>query len=70
MIALCASKLQEKIIEKGFTTRTLAKLMNIERTCMYRKINNVSKLTIGEVMMLKTILDLSDSEAITIFLEV
>lgn len=68
VIALDANKLMVKIIEKGFTICSIATLLDIEKTTMRRKLNDTSKLTIREVMTLKNILELSDREAITIFL--
>lgn len=61
-------KLKVKIIEKGLDDTKVAELIEINRTTLYRKLNGVDKLTIGEAVKLKTILDISNPEAIVIFL--
>ena len=64
VIALNANKLINKIVEKGFTICDISNLLGIQKIRM----NNVDSLTIGEVLALKNILELSDTEAISIFL--
>lgn len=59
-------KLRGKIVEKGMNVETLAKEIGVNRSSMYRKLNN-GKLTIGEVSKIKEVLDLSNEEATNIF---
>lgn len=70
VIALDANKLTRKITAKGLSICKISKMLGIEKSLMQYKINNVTHLTINEVFKLKSILGLSDSEAINIFLEV
>ena len=62
------NKLKGKIIEKGMNVETLAELIDIDRSSMYRKLNNFEKITIGEAKKIKAVLDLSDEDATDIFL--
>ena len=62
-------KLKGKMIEKGFTPKSLAEKVGIDRSSMYRKLNSVGKFTIGEAKAIKTILELTDSEASAIFFD-
>ena len=58
--ALDANKLIFKIFEKSLHVDTAAEL--------YKKITNNDTITIGDALRLKEILDLTNSEAIDIFL--
>lgn len=60
--------LRGKIIEKGFTVETLAKAIGIDRSSFYRKLATMEKFTIGEARRIKVALDLTNEEAILIFL--
>ena len=62
------NRLKGKIIEKGWTVETLAEHIGVERSSMYRKLNNFEKITIGEAKRIKDALDLSNEEASSIFL--
>lgn len=68
VIALDANSLYQLIIEKGFTINGISDLLKIDHDNIYQKIADVSLLTVGETLLLKSILELSDSEAISIFL--
>lgn len=68
VIALNANELQRTIVKKGYTIRSISELLGLTMVNTYRKLSNVSKLTIGEAILLKNILELSDSEASAIFL--
>lgn len=70
VIALDANKLKGKIVEKGLTISKVSDIIGVNRSTLYRKLNNNDKLTINEACKLKSILELSDSEAIDIFFEV
>ncbi len=61
-------KLKAKLVERGMNVETLADLIGIDRSSMYRKLNNFDKITIGEALRIKEVLNLSDAEAIEIFL--
>lgn len=59
--------LKGKIVEKGMNVETLAEKIGIDRSSMYRKLNNFEKITIGEAQKIKDVLELSDEQARTIF---
>lgn len=59
-------KLRSKIVEKGMNVETLAKEIGVNRSSMYRKLNNC-KITIGECCKIKVALELSNEEASDIF---
>jgi plasmid maintenance system antidote protein VapI len=61
------NKLKGKIVEQGMNVETVAKRIGIERSSLYRKLNNFEKITIGEARKLKNVLELSDEEATAIF---
>jgi predicted transcriptional regulator len=62
------AKLMGKIVEKGFTVDTLAVAIGINRATLYRKLAAIEKFTIGEARRIKAILELTNEEAIFIFL--
>lgn len=62
------NKLKGKIVEKGMNVEILGAMIGIERTTLYRKLNNFERITIGEANRIKTALELSDEDAIEIFL--
>lgn len=62
------NKLKGKIVEKGMNVEKVADLIDIDRSSLYRKLNSMEKLTIGEASKIATALELSDSEAFEIFL--
>lgn len=62
------NKLKGKIVEKGMKVETLAELIGIDRSSMYRKLNNFEKITIGEANKIKAVLNLSNEDATDIFL--
>ena len=61
------NKLKAKIVENGMNVETLAELIGIDRSSMYRKLNNFEKITIGEANKIKAALNPSDEEANNIF---
>lgn len=61
------NKLKGKIVEKGMNVEKLAELISVDRSSMYRKLNNFEKITIGEANKIKSVLDLTDEEANSIF---
>lgn len=62
------NKLRAKLVERGINVETLADLIGVDRSSMYRKLNNFEKITIGEAQKIKEVLGLTDGEAIDIFL--
>ncbi len=62
------NKLKGKIVEKGMNIESLARSVGIDRTTLYRKLNNTEKITIGEASKIKDALALSDADAYDIFL--
>lgn len=62
------NKLKAKLVEKGMNVETLAELIGVNRSSMYRKFNSFEKITIGEAVKMQTALDLSSEEATEIFL--
>jgi plasmid maintenance system antidote protein VapI len=61
--------LKGKIIEKGFTFKSLASAMNLSELTLRRKINNVTSFYIEESILLKNTLNISTDEYIAIFFE-
>lgn len=62
------SKLKGKIVERGMNVEQLADAMGINRASMYRKLKRAEKITIGEALKIREILQLSNAEACEIFL--
>lgn len=62
------NKLKGKIVENGTNVEAVADFIGIDRSSMYRKLNNFDKITVGEAIKLKECLHLTDEEAIEIFL--
>ena len=62
------NKLKGKIISNGLNVETLADMVGIERSSMYRKLNKFENITIGEAKRIKAALSLTNEEAIDIFL--
>ena len=60
------NKLKGKIVEKGMNIGQLADKIYIDRSTLYRKINNNS-LTIKEVNLICEALELTYKEAMSIF---
>jgi plasmid maintenance system antidote protein VapI len=62
------NKLKAKIVELGLNVETLADRIGMERSTLYRKLNNFEKITIGEAVRMKDALGMTDAEATDIFL--
>lgn len=62
------NKLKAKIVEKGMNVETLAEMIGIDRSSLYRKLNKSEKITIGEAQKIKDALEMTDDEAYDIFL--
>lgn len=62
------NKLKAKIVENGMNVEAVADAIGIDRSSMYRKLNNFDKITIGEATKLKECLNMTNEEASDIFL--
>lgn len=62
------NKLKSKLVENGMNVETLAEKIGVDRSSLYRKLNNFEKIKIGEASKIKVALNLSDEEATDIFL--
>lgn len=60
--------LKRKIVANGMNVEQLAKSIGIDRSSLYRKLNNADKITIGEAMKMKQVLSMTTEEATEIFL--
>lgn len=63
-----ANKLKAKIVENGLNISKTAELIGVSKSSLYRKLNGNDRLTINEAVKLKNILELTDLEALEIFL--
>lgn len=61
-------KLKGKIVANGMNVELLATAIGIDRSSLYRKLNNFEKFTIGEAKAIKGVLNMTDAEACEIFL--
>lgn len=62
------NKLRGKIVENGLNVSALAKQLGMDRSTLYRKINNDGDtLTIKEANRICELLDLKPDEAMAIF---
>lgn len=61
-------KLKAKIVERGFNVEGLAESIGMDRSSLYRKLNNIEKISIGEAKKIKSALAMTDAEANEIFL--
>lgn len=60
--------LKEKLKSKKITVRNLASKLKINPCTIFRKFKDLNKFTIGEVLAISEILELSHEECIKIFL--
>ncbi len=60
--------LKGKIVENGMNVETVAAKIGVDRSSLYRKLNNFEKITIGEARKMKAVLGLTAEEASHIFL--
>ena len=61
------NKLRGKIVEKGLNVEALAEKIGVDRSSLYRKLNQSEKITIGEAQQMKTALEMTNDEARDIF---
>lgn len=62
------NRLKAKMVENGMSVETVASAIGMERSKLYRKLNNFEKFTIGDATKIKDVLNMTDQEAIDIFL--
>lgn len=63
-----ANRLKGKIVEKGLNVEKLCKIIGMDKSTFYRKLNDFEKFTIGDAVKIKDALELSDQEATDIFI--
>ena len=63
------NKLKGKIVEMGFSVRTIAETLKMNETTFYRKMNGISDFTREEIQKISSLLDLSVQEKEQIFLD-
>jgi len=62
------NKLRAKIVEKGLSIELVAKEIGIDRSSLYRKLNNAGEtLTIREANKIVETLEIQANEAVEIF---
>lgn len=62
------NKLRGKMVEQGVRVSDLAQKTGISESALYRKFSNFEKITIGEAVVIKEVLNLTATEACEIFL--
>jgi transposase-like protein len=60
-------KLRGKMVEAGYSVESLANKIGVDKSTLYRKLDNGEKFTIGEAQKIRTTLDLTNDEAAVIF---
>lgn len=60
-------KLKSKLMDKGMNVEELAGKMGINRSTLYRKLNNAKTMTIKDALFIKDHLNLTNNEARDIF---
>jgi plasmid maintenance system antidote protein VapI len=62
------AKLKAKIVEREMNVEALAEKIGMDRSALYRRLNDAEKITIGEAMKMKDALGMTNKEASDIFL--
>ena len=62
-------KLKGKLVERGMNVEKLASKVRMDRSTLYRKLNNGENFTVGEVKRIKNALKLDIEEANEIFFD-
>ena len=60
-------KLRGKMVELGFSVESLANEIGIDKSTLYRKLDEGEKFTIGEARKIRATLNLTSDEASVIF---
>ena len=63
-----ANELKRKMVEKNLNVAKTAELLGMNKSTLYRKLNGFDKMTVSDAVQLKNILELTDLEALSIFL--
>ena len=63
-----ANKLKGKLVEKGMNVETLAKLIGVDKSTLYRKLNDFDTFTLGDVTKIAKVMGLSNKEAYELFI--
>jgi plasmid maintenance system antidote protein VapI len=66
-IQMNINKLKGKMVERGLNVEKFAKLLGFNRATLYRKLGASDKITIGDAVKMKNVLELTDDEASDIF---
>ena len=61
-------KLRGKMVETGHSPEALAAKIGVDKSTLYRKLNDGDKFTVGEVNKIIDVLSLTEAEATSIFL--
>lgn len=61
-------KLKAKIVERGMGVEELAGILDMSTQTLYRKLRTPLSMTLMDAIRLKDILEITDEEAIEIFL--
>jgi DNA-binding transcriptional ArsR family regulator len=61
-------RLRAKIVEREMNVEQLAEIIGMTGPTLYRKLRAPLKITIGEAIQMKDVLELTDEEALDIFL--
>lgn len=63
-----ANRLQTAIVKNGVALKDVSDLLGLTKVHTYRKLHDIKQLTIGEAILLKEFLELTNREASEIFL--
>lgn len=61
------NKLRGKIVERGMNVDRLATEIGMNRATLYRKLNALDKMTVGDALKIKEALKMTNAEAFDIF---
>lgn len=62
------AKLKAKIVEREMNVEALADMIGMERSALYRRLNDADKMSIIEAIKIKDALGMTNKEACDIFL--
>ena len=62
------NKLKGLMVEKEKNADVLSTILGMNRATFYRKLSNPEEFTVGDVMHLKDALEMTDAQAVEIFL--
>lgn len=68
MSGVNVNRLKGKLVERGLTVTDLARMINVDRTTLYRKLTDGGAgILVREANAIATVLELTESEAMSIF---